>query len=319
MRFWQNRKEHTQINSKTRSLLFSPALFCRFYALLLLLFIGGVFLFRQQQTAREEKTRRHCREEAQMLVQAGFYGEAQKKLNAMPKPLFPEDEELLFQIALQKQDFRFAMDLLPNLSTKQEPASRLALITALQEAGKSVLAWKVLCETPFSKNESAEKALVISLLQDVRETPTRAVFVSGWHHHKAAIMRDEGGFFLVNTQGEERSDARYESLVPVSEGFCARKKEVWITLDVDGNFVKTTVEPEEKDIIEADPSFLLMPTEEEGVQGYSFDGEEVIKPIYDRASPISVNGIGYVETEGRCWQIRFRALHDGVSFNKIES
>lgn len=319
MRFWQNRKEHTQINSKTRSLLFSPALFCRFYALLLLLFIGGVFLFRQQQTAREEKTRQHCREEAQRLAQAGFYGEAQKKLNAMPKPLFPEDEELLFQIALQKQDFRFAMDLLPNLSTKQEPASRLALITALQEAGKSVLAWQVLCETPFSKNESAENALAISLLQDVRETPTRAVFVSGWHHHKAAIMRDEEGFFLVNTQGEERSDTHYEALVPVSEGFCARKKEVWITLDMDGNFVKTTVEPEEKDIIEADPSFLLMPTEEEGVQGYSFDGEEVIKPIYDRASPISVNGIGYVETEGRCWQIRFRALRDGVSFNKIES
>lgn len=319
MRFWQNRKERTQINKKTRSLFSSPVLFCRLYALLLFLCIGGVFLFHQQQTARDEKTRRHCREEAQMLAQAGFYGEAQKKLNAMPKPLFPEDEELLFQVALKKQDFRFAMDLLSRLPTKQESAFRLELITALQEAGKSALAWQVLCQMSFSKKEPEQKALAISLLQDVRETPTRAVFVSGWHHHKAAVMKDEEGFFLVNIQGEELSDARYESLVPVSEGFCARKKKVWITLDRDGNFVKTTVEPEEKDIIQADSSFLVMPTEEEGVQGYTFDGEEVIKPIYDCASPISANGTGYVETEGRCWQIRFRALRDGVSFNKIES
>lgn len=319
MRFWQNRQQQTQINKKTHSLFSSPVLFCRSYALLLFLCIGGVFLFRQQQTARDEKIRRHCREEAQMLAQAGFYGEAQKKLNAMPKPLFPEDEKLLFQVALKKQDFRYAMDLLSRLPTKQESTSRLELITALQEAGKSALAWQVLCETPFSKIESAENALVISLLQDVRETPTRAVFVSGWHHHKAAVMKDAEGYFLVNTQGEELSDARYDSLVPVSEGFCARKKEVWITLDKDGNFAKTTVTPEEKDIIQADSSFLLMPSGEDGVQGYTFDGEEVIKPIYDRASPISLNGIGYVETEGRCWQIRFRALRDGVSFNKIGS
>ncbi|WP_308540512.1 WG repeat-containing protein [uncultured Murdochiella sp.] len=297
----------------------SPVLFCRIYAVLLFLCIAGIFLFQKQQEAQRNRKRQYCREQAKMLVDAGFYGEAQKQINAMPKPLSSEDVQLLFRAAVKKQDFRSARKLLSLLPEEQKETSCLTLIDALKKDGKSVLAWEIVCRSWSSLKTTQQKELAISLLQDVQEIPTHASFISGWINNRVAVLKDDDGLFLVNAQGEEISNVRYESILPTAEGFSARRNNIWVSLNIEGEFLHTVKEPTEKEIIQAESSFLVSPTKGDGQQGYTFSGEEVIKPIYDRASPISMNGVGYVETEGRFWQIRFRALRDGVSFNKIDS
>lgn len=319
MHFGQKGKNKVSNRTKKeRSPFISPVFFCRIYAILLFLCIAGIFLFQKQQEAQSNRKRQYCREQAKMLVDAGLYGEAQKLINAMPKPLSSEDAHLLFQAAVKKQDFRSAKELLSLLPEAQIETSRLALIDALQKDGKSALAWEILCHSWSSSKTTQQKELAISLLQDVQEIPIHASFVCGWINDRVAVLKDDDGLFLVNAQGEEISNVRYESILPTEEGFSARRNNIWVSLNAEGEFVHTGKEPTNKEIIQAESSFLVLPTKDGGQQGYTFNGEEVIKPIYDRTSPISRNGVGYVETEGRFWQIRFRALRDGVSFNRID-
>lgn len=320
MHFWQRWKIRKPENTPKRGIFsFTPVTVCRTYALLLALLLCATILFRHIQEEHLAKRRQSYRAQAQMLADAGFYAEAQKELNRMPKPLLPEDAELLFQVSLKKQDFRFAANLLSSLPEKDLDVCRFTLIDALQKQGKSASAWNMLCQEPISGHQNQQQALAVSLLQDVQETPIQASFVGGWYHKKAAIMKDEDGFFLVGVQGEEIGDARYEALRPVAKGFSAKRKGVWIMLSTEGDFLHTASTPEEKDVIKTDDSFLLTLTADGGRQGYAYQGQEVIAPIYDRASPISVKGIGFAEMDGRSWQIRFRALRDGMAFNRIES
>lgn len=319
MHFGQKGKNKVSNRTKKeRSHFISPVFFCRIYAILLFLCIAGIFLFQKQKEAQSDRKRQYCREQAKMLVDAGLYGEAQKLINAMPKPLSSEDAHLLFQVAVKKQDFRSAKELLSLLPEAQIETSRLALIDALQKDGKSALAWEILCHSWSSSKTTQQKELAISLLQDVQEIPIHASFVCGWINGRVAVLKDDDGLFLVNAQGEEISNVRYESILPTAEGFSAKRNNIWVSLNAEGEFAHTGKEPTKKEIIQAESSFLVLLTKDGEQQGYTFNGEEVIKPIYDRASPISRNGVGYVETEGRFWQIRFRALRDGVSFNKID-
>lgn len=288
------------------------------YSGLIVLLMLGITLFQGWENHRFKLRQAEGMKQAETLIEAGFYAEAQDILKKLPRPLPEKVQQMLFQVSLKKHDFVYASAMLKTEPFPHKKENALLLLSTLAEADRSQQAWKVLATELSDADANSRKQWAITLLEDVRETPIADQFQSGWYHDAFAILKDEEGCYLTDAEGEAIDAERYEEILPVESGFVARRRNLWVRLDSNGRFAGTATAPAKEKTLSPDAKYPLQPYQEGNLWGYAYHGEPVTKALYEKASSVSSHGTAYALSEGKTYRIRFRALREGISFNRIE-
>lgn len=279
----------------------------------IVLFVLTLFLslssFRRFRSLAQSRAR--TEEELSILLDGGFYKEALSKLQSAES----SDRE-----AFALYEFKALLGM-GNLARAQSFLDRSAdlkknkdvyplFLDACLEHKSYDRAFLFLNNYREVLSHDLEDKYLIPLISEKRIFPSQAAYIGGWFNG-VAIVKDELGAYLVNSQGQGLNYDRYDEIRPIQDGFMGMRKKHWALLDVRGRF--KGLAQEGKEGLAESEDFFFERRKVKGLHGFFYKGREVLACDYEKLSPLSDRGLAYGLKEGKWYKITFTALESGLT------